>query len=180
MSLIIAVIFLAYLPSLNGGFLLDDDQLLTANDLVKSSDGLYRFCCTSKAVDYWPATNATFWIEWRLWEIKPAGYHVTNLILHVVESLLVWIVLRRLSVPGAFWAAMIFAVHPVNVESAAWIASRKNLMAMLFFLLSILWYLKKDTPIRHRPLRMGMAPGRGWTCLPAAHAAHCTTVFGIG
>jgi TctA family transporter len=77
--------------------------------------------------------------------MNPTGYHVTNLILHIVESPLIWIILRKLYIPGAFLAAMIFAVHPVNVESVAWIASRKNLTAMLFFLLAILWYLKADT-----------------------------------
>ncbi|MGD0384345.1 MAG: hypothetical protein ABSA77_12550, partial [Thermoguttaceae bacterium] len=155
-ALIIIATFIAYLPSISGGFVLDDDALLTANKLVKASDGPYRFWCTIDAPDYWPATNSTFWIEWRLWGMNSTGYRVTNLILHIAEVLLIWLILRKLSIPGAFLAAMIFAVHPVNVESVAWIASRKNMMAMLFFLLSILWYLKADMPT----VNVGMAPAR--------------------
>ena len=150
-ALIIVLVFLAYLPSLSGGFIWDDNLLLTKNELIKSPDGLYRFWCTTQSYDYWPLTYTTFWLEWRLWGLHSTGYHVTNLILHIVESLLIWLILRKLSIPGAFLAAMIFAVHPVNVESVAWIAQRKNLMAMLFFLLSILCYLES---IKRAPLRI--------------------------
>ncbi len=140
--LIIAAVFIAYSPALNGGFVLDDDTLVTENKLIKAADGLYRIWSSNESMDFWPVTNTSFWLEWRLWKMHPAGYHVTNLILHVAESLMVWLILRKLSIPGAFLAALIFALHPVNVESAAWIAQRKNLTAMLFFLFSILWYLK--------------------------------------
>jgi protein O-mannosyl-transferase len=148
--LIAAAVFLAYGPSMTGGFILDDNRLLWENDLVKASDGLHRYWCTSEADDFWPVTNTSLWIEWRLWGISPTGYHVTNLILHIIESLLIWIILRKLSIPGSFLAALIFAVHPVNVESVAWIAQRKNTMTMLFFLLSILWYLRFDEHARLR------------------------------
>ncbi len=141
-SLVVLAGFLAYLPVINGGFVLDDDLLVTNNHLVKASGGLCHLWCTTEALDYWPLSISSFWIEWRLWGMHAAGYHVTNLVLHIVESLLIWIILRRMSTAGAFLAAMIFAVHPVNAESVAWIAQRKNLMAMLFFLLSILWYMK--------------------------------------
>jgi len=143
-ALIAIAAFLAYFPSINGGFILDDDLLVTSNKLLKAPDGIYRFWFTTEAVDYWPVTNTTLWIEWRLWGMNPTGYHITNLILHIVESLLIWVILRKLSIPGAFLAALIFALHPVNVESVAWISQRKNVMAMLFFLLSILWYLKVE------------------------------------
>ncbi len=144
--LIAAAACIVYLPALRGGFLFDDDLLLTSNRLIKAPDGLYRFCCNTEASDYWPLTNTTLWLEWRLWGTGSTGYHVTNLGLHILEALLIWIILRKLSIPGAFLAAIIFALHPVNVESVAWIASRKNLMAMLFFLLSILWYFKSYMP----------------------------------
>ncbi|MGA2796896.1 MAG: tetratricopeptide repeat protein [Thermoguttaceae bacterium] len=140
--LVIVAVFCVYLPSISGDFIFDDDIHLTEDKFIKAADGLFRIWTSKESVDFWPATNTFFWIEWRLWGMHPTGYHVTNLILHVIEALLIWLILRKLSIPGAFLAALIFALHPVNVESAAWIASRKNLMAMLFFLLSILWYLK--------------------------------------
>jgi protein O-mannosyl-transferase len=142
---LIVLTALVYLPAMRGGELLDDDLLLTKNPIVRSPGGLLQFWFTSKPSDYWPVTNSTFWIEWRLWHDNLTGYHVTNLVLHIAESLLVWLLLARLGVPGAFWGALLFAVHPVNVESVAWIASRKNLVAMLFLLLSLWCYLKSET-----------------------------------
>ena len=150
LAAIVFAVFIAYSPATNGGFVFDDGLLLTDSICIKDPGGLQKFWCTNEPLDYWPATNSTFWIEWRLWGMNPAGYHVTNLILHVVETVLIWIVLRRLAIPGAFLAAMVFALHPVNVDSVAWIAQRKNMMVMLFFLLSILWYLRFDELARAR------------------------------
>ena len=139
---LVGITLLVYLPSLQGGFIWDDDNFLTLNPLIKASDGLYRFWFTTQATDYWPVTSSTLWLEWRLWGPHPAGYHATNLTLHVAEVLLLWTILRRLRLPGATLAALLFAVHPANVESVAWIAQRKNLVAMLFYLLSVLWFLR--------------------------------------
>ncbi len=142
-GIIVAAAFLAYLPSLNGGFIWDDKELyLTQNPLIKAADGLFRFWCTAEAWDYYPISNSSLWIEWRLWEMHPMGYRLTNLILHIAEALLIWNILRKLCIPGGFLAGIIFALHPVNVESVAWISQRKDMLAVLFFLLSILWYLK--------------------------------------
>jgi protein O-mannosyl-transferase len=144
-ALIIAVLVsLIYWSALDGDFILDDDVLLTTNRLLTAPNGLYRLWYTTEATDYWPMTNTSFWIEWRLWGMHSKGYHVTNVVLHVAAALLLWVVLNQLAIPGGFLAALFWAVHPVNVESVAWIAQRKNTLAAVFFLLSTLWYLKAE------------------------------------
>jgi len=139
--LLVVVTCVVYAPSLGGGFLLDDNVLLTENPLIQAADGVYKFWFTTEAIDYWPVTNTSFWLEWRLWGDHASGYRVTNLILHITAALLIWLTLWRLAIPGAFVAALLFAVHPVNVESVAWIAQRKNLLALLFALISVLAFL---------------------------------------
>jgi len=155
-TLIALLAILAYLPSIRGGFVMDDDMFVKENNLIQAPDALRKLWCTAEYDEYYPVSYSTIWIERRLWEMTPTGYHVVNLILHIVEALLIWAILRKLSIPGAFLAAVVFIVHPVNVESVAWIAQRRNVVAMLFFLLSILWYLKADMPAAIA----GMAPPR--------------------
>lgn len=143
-ALIVLAGILAFWPALSGGFILDDDILLSESHLVQASDGLARIWIGTESHDYWPITNSSFWFEWRLWGMNPIGYHCTNLLLHVAAALLIWGILQKLSIPGAFLAALLFTVHPVNAESVAWISQRKGLLAMVFFLLSIQWYLRAE------------------------------------
>jgi protein O-mannosyl-transferase len=137
MLLLAVLAVAAFIGTLHAGFIWDDDAFLTDNPLIRSADGLRRFWASSDPVDYWPVTSSMLWAEWRLWGPHAAGFHAVNILLHAVECVLLWRVLARLGVPGAFLAAALFAVHPVNVDTVAWITQRKNLMAMLFFLLSV-------------------------------------------
>ena len=100
---------------------------------------------------YYPAVHTTFWIEYRLWGLDPRGYHATNVGLHVISTLLLALAASRLRIPGALFAAAVFALHPVHVESVAWITERKNTLSLVFTLLSLLAWL------RWRPLGGGRA-----------------------
>src|SRR5262252_6228042 len=140
--LLAAVTILAYRPAWHGGFLWDDDDYIINNELLTASHGWQRiwFSLDSPS-QYFPLTYSTFRVEHALWGLHTTGYHWVNLLLHVGNALLVWAVLARLGVPGSWLAAAIFALHPVQVESVAWITERKNVLMGFFFLLTLLAWI---------------------------------------
>ncbi len=145
---IVVLTLLAYLPAIRGEFIWDDDYYVTRNPLLKSLDGLQRIWFDIippgdyPLPQYYPLTHTTVWVEHKLWGLNPLGFHLTNVLLHVGNSLLIWLLLRKLDVPGAWLAAAIFAIHPINVESVAWIAERKNVLSGFFFFSSLYVYLR--------------------------------------
>ena len=137
-------IFFAYQPCWQGGPIWDDDAHLTRPEL-QSWQGLGRIWYDVRATtQYYPLLHSAFWIEHRLWGDAPLGYHLLNLLLHATAALLVALILRRLAIPGALLAAAIFALHPVHVESVAWITEQKNTLSAVFYLATLLVYLHFD------------------------------------
>jgi tetratricopeptide (TPR) repeat protein len=137
------MVIIAYTPALRGGFIWDDDRYVTENPTLASPNGLLRIWFELGAtVQYYPLVFSTFWVEHALWGLHPFGYHLVNVILHAANALLLWMILRRLSVPGAWVAAAFFALHPVNVESVAWVTERKNVLSGMFYLAAAAAYLR--------------------------------------
>jgi len=143
----LVLLFLAtlvvYIPAIRGDYIWDDDYYVTHNDTLTSVEGLGRIWFEVGAtVQYYPLVFTTFWLEYRLWELDPTGYHVVNILLHAGSAVLLFFVLRRLSVRAALVAAAVFALHPVHVESVAWITERKNVLSGFFYMSSLLLYLR--------------------------------------
>ncbi|HVM50094.1 MAG TPA: tetratricopeptide repeat protein [Candidatus Acidoferrum sp.] len=132
-----------YLPALRGGFIWDDDDYVTQNAMLTAPDGLTQIWFSAHhQSQYFPLVYTTLRFERALWGLSPLGYHAVNVLLHAANALLLWQLLRRLVVPGAWLGAAIFALHPVQVESVAWITELKNVQSTLFYLLALLAWVK--------------------------------------
>ncbi|TAK93880.1 MAG: tetratricopeptide repeat protein, partial [Verrucomicrobia bacterium] len=136
--LLVAGVFIAFQPAGNAGFIWDDDRYVTHNPLLTSPDGWWRIWFSfDSPSQYFPLTYSLLRVEHGFWGLDAAGYHWTNLLLHAVNAGLLWKFLERLAVPAAGFAAALFALHPVQVETVAWIAEQKNLLSLLFSLLAL-------------------------------------------
>ena len=143
-ALLVVLLLFAYLPALNGGPVWDDDAHLTRADL-QSWHGLARIWFQVGATQqYYPLLHSAFWLEHQMWGDATLGYHLVNLALHAGSALLLVLLLRRLELPGAWLAAFLFALHPVSVESIAWISEQKNALSTVFYLGSAALYLRFD------------------------------------
>jgi tetratricopeptide (TPR) repeat protein len=143
----------AYSPVVDAGFVFDDSDWLADNPLLQSADGLRRIWLEpSVSPQYYPLTLTSYWLEHQLWGLQPRGFHLVNVGLHLINAFLLWRVLLMLRLSGAVaWtAALLFALHPVNVMSVAWITERKNTLAMLFSLLALAAYFRFDGSSRWR------------------------------
>src|ERR1022692_4589954 len=133
-----------YWAAIHGNWLWDDVGLVAGNESLRSLRGLWDIWFSSPSYDYWPMSSSVFWAEWPLWGDRPAAFHAVGLGLHFLSALLVWRVLGKLGLRWAWLAALVFTIHPLAVESVAWISETKNTLSLLFFLLSLSAYLDYD------------------------------------
>ena len=139
----VLLIVVAYRPAFRAGFIWDDDDYVTANALLTAPDGLAKiWFSTEQPSQYFPLVYTTLRLEHGLWGLEPAGYHIFNILVHCANALLVWTLLRRSRVPAPWLGAALFAVHPVQVESVAWITELKNTESTFFYLASLLVWMK--------------------------------------
>ncbi len=137
--LLVVVTFLVYWPCLRGEFVWDDDAwTVKLVGVLGNVAGLWQIWGQLTLLQqYYPLTATSFWLDYQLWGFWTAPYHVENVLLHLGAALLFWRLLRRLEVPGAGVAASIFALHPLSVESVAWITERKNVLSLVLFLAAL-------------------------------------------
>ena len=172
---LVVATLIAYGPALPAGFVWDDEVYITNDPLLIAPDGLRRiwFSLDSPS-QYFPLTYTTFYVERGLWGLNPAGYHLVNILLHATNALLLWQLLTRLRVPGAWLAVGIFALHPVQVESVAWISERKNVLMGFFFLLTLWAWIKFIDAQCKRPWRFYVLALVFYACSLSAKTTACT------
>lgn len=150
------VTLLAYQPAWHGGLLWDDSNHVTA-PVLSAPDGIWRSWFEFGATEqYYPVVYSTLWVLHLFFGNDTTGYHIVNITFHAGLAFLFWLILRRLKVPGAELAAAIFALHPIQVESVAWITEMKNTLSGVFFAAAALAYLSFDTSRKARDYLLAM------------------------
>ena len=149
------IVAVSYYPALSAEFVWDD-SIFVGESAVRAWSGLWTIWFSPGEMmeeHYWPVLYTTFWLEHKLWGTWPFGYHLVNLLLYMANVVLLWHLLRRLSVPGAWAVAAVFAVHPVHVESVAWVIGRKDLLSGLFYVAAALCWIRSIDGLEDRQRR---------------------------
>jgi protein O-mannosyl-transferase len=148
---LIGLVCVAYVRVFNAGFIWDDESHLTQNPCIVGPLGLKEVWTSGRAI-YYPLVLTTFWTLHKFVDLSPWPYHLLNVLLHAGSAVLLWQVLRQLNVPGAWLGAALWALHPVMVQSVAWVTELKNTQSGFFYLLSVFCFLKSEAAIQGRAL----------------------------
>lgn len=129
--MIAALALIAHGRGVGNGFVWDDDAYVTANETLRSADGLRKIWLEPRATpQYYPLVHTTYWLEYRVWGLDPAGYHAVNVLLHAATAALLYRVFMQLGLPVPWLGAALFAVHPLAIESVSWVTERKNTLSL--------------------------------------------------
>jgi tetratricopeptide (TPR) repeat protein len=168
---LVGLVLVAYFPSLSGEFIWDDDSNVVKSGPLRTWDGLRQIWFEPGATQmYYPLTHTSFWLDYQLWGAHTAPYHLENILQHLLSALLLWYGLSLLKVRGAWLGAALFALHPVQVESVAWITERKNTLSGVFFMASLLAAI--------RFWRLDQSPNTGGALASAPDREHSASEWG--
>src|SRR5262245_43170311 len=148
---LVDLVFISYSSVFKAGFIWVDESHLTQNPCIVGPLGLKEVWTSARAV-YYPLVLTTFWTVHKFAGLSPWPYHLLNVFLHAGSALLLWQILRQLNVRGAWLGAAFWALHPVMVQSVAWVTELKNTQSGFFYLLSIFCFLKSNAAIQERPV----------------------------
>jgi hypothetical protein len=143
-TILVAVGLWIFSPVFNGDWIWDDTTLVAENDSLRSLTGLGKIWFAAPATDYWPMTWTLLWVEWHLWGAHTLGYHLCSVALHLTSAFLIWRLFSKLGLRWGWLGGLVFVVHPLAVESVAWISEIKNTLSLPFFLLSLNAYIDAD------------------------------------
>lgn len=134
---------LAYAPVFRAEFIWDDDMFITDNPLLLSVDGLRVIWLAPKEnPQYYPLLLTLFWLQYRVFGSDPTGYHVVTLLFHILASLAVWRLARRVTPGAALWVGLLFALHPMQVQSVAWATELKNTLSGFFYVAALVHWVR--------------------------------------
>ncbi len=135
--------FAIYSPALDGEFIWDDEKIYIGdNELLRDPNGIFKFWFSNEPVDYFPLTYTSFWLEWQVAGTNPLLYHITNVACHAATAFVLYLLLAELKVPWAIWLSALFLVHPIQVESVAWISQRKTVLSVMLGFLACYFYAR--------------------------------------
>ncbi len=129
-----------YWPALRGEFIMDDWGYITQNAFVVDAPSPLKYWISFETTDYWPLTYTLYWLEYRIFGENPLGYHLVNVVLHSLNGFLLYLLALRIGLGWALGATLLFLLHPLHVQAAAWIAQSKTLLSTFFVLITLLLY----------------------------------------
>jgi Flp pilus assembly protein TadD len=162
-SLLMVLTLVAYWPVTQAGFTWDDEMFISKNPNLVNETGLRHIWLNpAENPHYYPVLMTVLWLQYQAWGADPLGYHMVNVLLHGLSAVCLFLLLRRMKMRGAWLAGLIFALHPVFVESVAWVTEMKNTLSGVFYLLALYFWVRHMERDDARPAWWSSAYVAAW------------------